>query len=50
MQVKNVEWLKQRTLHVKGLHPSDYKGVALEEKIKGHLEYTGANLLGVVMV
>jgi len=23
VDVKNVEWLKQRTIHVKGLHPND---------------------------
>lgn len=48
--VKNIEWLKQRTLHVKGLHPEDLQGLGLEDKIKDYLQYTEAKLLGRVTI
>ena len=47
---ENIEWLKQRTIHVKGLLPNDRKGELLERMIGNHLVHSSGKILGLIIV
>lgn len=49
-RTKNFEWLKTRTVHVRGLAPNDRKGEALIKKINKELELIGGKVLTIINI
>lgn len=44
------EWLKSRTIHVRGLLKNDVTGSLLENTLNEHLDDTDSKILGIVVV
>jgi hypothetical protein len=44
------EWLKSRTIHVRGLLKNDVNGVLLENVLNEHLQNTESKILGIIIV
>lgn len=44
------EWLKSRTIHVRGLLKNDINGVLLEKLLNEHLDDTDSKILGIIVV
>jgi len=44
------EWLKSRTIHVRGLLKNDINGVYLENTLNEHLQNTESKILGIIVV
>ena len=49
-KTKDYEWLKTRTVHVRGLAPNDRKGESLIRKLNKELEVTGGKALGIINI
>lgn len=49
-KTKDHEWLKTRTVHVRGLAPNDRKGEALVKKLNKELEIIGGKVLGIINI
>lgn len=49
-KVKDYEWLKTRTVHVRGLAPNDRKGEVLVRKINNELETIGGKVLAIINI
>lgn len=49
-RTKNFEWLKTRTVHVRGLAPNDRKGEALIKKLNKELELIGGKVLTIINI
>jgi hypothetical protein len=49
-RTKNFEWLKTRTVHVRGLAPNDRKGENLIKKLDKELDLIGGHVLGIINI
>lgn len=49
-RVKDFEWLKTRTVHVRGLAPHDRKGDSLVRKLNKELRYINGQVLGIINI
>ena len=49
-QLKDYEWLKTRTVHVRGLAPNDRKGQVLIKKLNKELELIGGKVLTIINI
>lgn len=49
-KVKNHEWLRARTLHVRGLFPKDRRGDMLRNELNTLLKPVNGNVLDVVVI
>ena len=49
-RTKDYEWLKTRTVHVRGLAPNDRKGQALCRKLNKELELIGGKVLTIINI
>jgi hypothetical protein len=49
-KTKDYEWLKSRTVHVRGLAPEDRKGEALIRKLNKELEIIGGKVVAIINI
>jgi hypothetical protein len=49
-RTKDFEWLKTRTVHVRGLAPNDRKGESLIRKLDKELELIGGKVIAIINI
>lgn len=49
-KTKDFEWLKTRTVHVRGIAPHDRKGETLVKKLNKELKFIGGRVLAIINI